>query len=363
MGYNQASEKPTAKEREQIGVAATIVEHAVASIATVKAFNAQILELKRATESFVFLKNISKKLDTVWAFTSGVSQFVTMAMFVQGFWFGARLVREGRISPGNVMAVFWACLIALNNLQMCLPQFIILFRGKLAMTALLSLVDPQQNPSNSNSNPTSSSSLEKGVLSSKKLIPTKCSGSFALYNVTFAYPSRPSILILRDISIFLSANDTTFIVGSSGSGKSTLAHLLLKMYAPQSGLITFDESDITRLDNKWFRQHVACVGQQGAAGVVILDEKSVFENVAAAVLDLEEDNEWQARPSEKEVEEACRSALMHEFVRDLPMGYDTLLGDGIGVGLSGGQKQRLSIARARLRNPTVLILGAFSLVI
>jgi hypothetical protein len=102
------------------------------------------------------------------------------------------------------------------------------------------------------------------------------------------------------------------------------------------------------------RFHVAYVGQQGAGGAVIFNEKSAFENISAAV-----HGHSSRLPSLKEAEEACRAALMHGFVRDLPQGYDTLIGGGAGVGLSGGQLQHLSIARARLRNPTVLILGMF----
>jgi ATP-binding cassette, subfamily B (MDR/TAP), member 1 len=114
--------------------------------------------------------------------------------------------------------------------------------------------------------------------------------------------------------------------------------------------------DMRTLDENWLRSRVACFGQQGAGGVFIFDEKSVFENISAAV-----HGHSSRLPLLKEIEEACRAALMHEFVRDLPQGYDTLIGGGAGVGLSGGQLQRLSIARARLGNPTVLILGMFPL--
>ena len=116
--------------------------------------------------------------------------------------------------------------------------------------------------------------------------------------------------------------------------------------------MTLDERDIRFLDEEWMKGQVAGVGQQGAAGVVVLDGKSLFENVAMGA-------RGEQVVGMGQVEEACRAALMHEFVRDFPLGYDTILGGGSGVGLSGGQKQRLSIARAKLRNPTVLILGNF----
>jgi len=112
---------------------------------------------------------------------------------------------------------------------------------------------------------------------------------------------------------------------------------------------------IWSLDDAWLRSQIACVGQQGAAGVVILDGQTLYENVAAAVI-----GHALHKPTFSEVEEACRAALMHEFIRDLPDGYETILGNSSGVGLSGGQKQRLSIARAKLRNPTILILGKSS---
>ena len=244
------------------------------------------------------------------------------------------------------MAVFWVCLIATSNLQMCIPQFIILAKGKFAMADLLGVVaDSKPSPL------VSSPKFSRKILPLRKIKPSKCSGELALNKVSFAYPSRPTVTVLKDVSLFLPANETTFIVGSSGSGKSTVAQLLMRMYDPQDGVVTLDERDMRFLDEEWMKGHVAGVGQQGASGVVILDGKTLFENVAIGARLME------GEVGRENVEDACRAALMHEFVRDLPLGYETILGGGVGVGLSGGQKQRLSIARAKLRNPTVLILG------
>ncbi|KAJ6491593.1 ABC transporter type 1, transmembrane domain-containing protein [Mycena vulgaris] len=132
-----------ATERQQTAVAATLVDRTVTAtgISTVKAFNAAAHE---QTALGAVLDRIEKavwKLVAVWGFTSGLAQFVMMGMFVQGFWFGAGIVKSGKIGAGDVMAVFWACLMAATNLQLCIPQFILLAKGKFALTSLLALVD------------------------------------------------------------------------------------------------------------------------------------------------------------------------------------------------------------------------------
>ncbi|KAJ7046909.1 P-loop containing nucleoside triphosphate hydrolase protein [Mycena alexandri] len=335
-------------ERATTATAATHVDRAVTSISTVKAFNAAPYEQSNLGAALDRMTTATKKLNAVWGLTSGLAQFVMMGMFVQGFWFGSKLVRDGKIGPGDVMAVFWACLIATSNMQMCIPQFITLAKGKFAMVSLLTLVDSDDDgfgdvPLTPDSKSSSTRSLRKRVNRSlRKIRPARCAGEFALHNITFAYPSRPTVPVLQDVTLFLPAYETTFIVGSSGSGKSTIAHLLLGLYAPQAGEIQLDDQDIKFVDEKWRRRHVAGV-EQGC----ILFDMSVFDNVALGA---------GGRPvTREEVKQACISALMHEFVRDLPAGYDTMLGTH-GASLSGGQKQRLAIARAHLRDPTVLIL-------
>ncbi|KAF8331212.1 P-loop containing nucleoside triphosphate hydrolase protein [Amanita rubescens] len=320
QGLSQSITGPLlAQEHVHTANAATLVDRAIASIATVKAFNAVPHEI----------------LTAVWGLTSGLAQFVMMSMFVQGFWFGSKLVRSGKVSAGDVMAVFWACLIATSNLQLCIPQFIVLAKGKHAIASLLTLAgnDQRNNEVLADSTATafistnsiysqsrrSSHSARRGnrpLQPLRKITPARCTGEFSLHGVTFAYPSRPDTDVLTDISIYLPANETTFIVGASGSGKSTIAQLLLRMYHPREGAIQLDDQDIRYIDEAWMRRHISGV-RQGECVIKRL---------------------W-----------------FHEFVRDLPDGYETHLGRA-GYGLSGGQRQRLALARARLRNPSVLIL-------
>jgi ATP-binding cassette subfamily B (MDR/TAP) protein 1 len=195
-------------EREQTGISATIIDRAISAISTVKDIP---YETTRAIKSFNNLKSAAKKLNLVWGFTSGLAQFrvLMMDMFVQGFWYGAKLVRENKIGPGDVMAVFWACLIAASNLQMCIPQLIILAKGKSAIAALLGVVDSNPSPPSSVSSP----NFPRKILPLLKIVPSKCSAELALNNALFAYPSRPTVTVLKDVSLFLPANKMMFIVG------------------------------------------------------------------------------------------------------------------------------------------------------
>src|SRR3984957_2386175 len=343
-------------ERTQASTAATLIDRAVSAIATVKAFNAVPYELASLNNILDRIRAATKRLNTVWGFSSCRAQFVMMSMFFQGFWFGGKLIRDGKITAGDVMSVFWACLIATSNLQMCIPQFIVLTKGKFAAASLFSLLDAD-SPCHSPPTPTKRSSLtilsprkSRRSLTLRKIIPTRCTGEFSMHNVTFAYPSRPTIPVVKNVSLYLPAYETTFIVGGSGSGKSTLAQLLLRMYEPQDGTIQLDVQDMSYLDEAWTRQHVAGVSQS-----CILFDMSVHDNVAMG-LSGPGSGRRPEDATREEVVAACRMALLHDFIRDLPDGYDTKLGNG-GANLSGGQKQRLAIARARLRDPTILILG------
>ncbi len=158
-----------------------------------------------------------------------------------------------------------------------------------------------------------------------------------LEGVTFAYENEP---VLRNVDLELPKGMRLGIAGESGAGKSTLANLLLRFYDPQKGKITIDGTDIREVTLESLRGQMALVSQE----VVIFDQ-SVAENIACGKPDA----------SRGEIEEAAKAANAHEFIRDLPEGYDTRLGEQ-GTRLSGGQRQRIAIARAFVRQAPILIL-------
>ncbi|KAK5206376.1 hypothetical protein LTR41_007814 [Exophiala xenobiotica] len=167
--------------------------------------------------------------------------------------------------------------------------------------------------------------------------------SVSFRDITFAYPARLDMKVLQGLNLDIPSGQFCALVGPSGAGKSTIISLIEGMYRPQSGSILVDGVDITRQKDFSFRDEISLVPQDS-----VLFEGTVAFNVGLG-----------ARPDEEasraDIEDACRLANIHETILSLPQGYDTLCGPN-GSQLSGGQRQRLSIARALVRKPRLLIL-------
>jgi ABC-type multidrug transport system fused ATPase/permease subunit len=165
-------------------------------------------------------------------------------------------------------------------------------------------------------------------------------GSLRFEQLVFHYPQRPDINVLKGIDFNLAPNQTLALVGQSGSGKSTIANLILQFYKPTSGSIYFGNQNANELDLHQLRKHMAVVPQE-----VLLFSGSILENIRFGRPDA----------SDAEVTEAAQKANAWEFISTFPEQMHTEVGDR-GIQLSGGQKQRIAIARAILKNPSILIL-------
>ncbi|KAH7667278.1 Xenobiotic-transporting ATPase protein [Dioscorea alata] len=165
-------------------------------------------------------------------------------------------------------------------------------------------------------------------------------GEVEFKDIKFAYPSRPETIVLNEFNLKVPAGKTLALVGSSGSGKSTVISLLQRFYDPINGSILLDGVDIQRLKLKWLRSQLGLVSQEPALFATSIKENILFGKEDASMED---------------VMAACKTANVHDFISQLPLGYDTQVGER-GIQLSGGQKQRIAIARAVLRSPKILLL-------
>jgi ABC-type multidrug transport system fused ATPase/permease subunit len=179
---------------------------------------------------------------------------------------------------------------------------------------------------------------EKELLTGKEK-PT-ITGKVEFKNVRFYYPQRPDVEVLKSINLTAEPNETIALVGTSGAGKSTIASLLLRFFETSEGQLCFDEVDNKNIDIDHLRSKMALVPQE-----VILFAGTIYDNIAYG----------KPEASEEEVKKAAQQANALEFINSFPDGFNTQVGDR-GIQLSGGQKQRIAIARALLKNPTILIL-------
>lgn len=174
----------------------------------------------------------------------------------------------------------------------------------------------------------------------KGKIPARIRGAIEFKDVHFHYPSRPDCTVLKDFNLKVKAGETIGLVGSSGSGKSTIISLLQRFYNPAKGNILLDGYKIKKIQLSWLRSQMGLVNQEP-----ILFATSIRENILFG--------EEGALP--EQIVSAAKAANAHNFISELPEGYETQVGQ-FGVQLSGGQKQRIAIARALIRDPKILLL-------
>ncbi|MFJ2548937.1 ABC transporter transmembrane domain-containing protein [Pseudomonas sp. NPDC087612] len=313
------------QSQDRVADVGSYVAETLGQIKTVQAYNHQSSDQQRfgATVEAAFEVARKRILQRAWLITL-VIVLVLGAVGVM-LWVGGMDVIAGRISGGELAAfVFYSLIVgsAFGTLSEVIGE---LQRAAGAGERIAELLAAR-------SEIVAPADLQRSA--------PRVSGRVELQGIRFSYPSRPTSPAINDLKLTVEPGETLALVGPSGAGKSTLFDLLLRFYDPQQGRILLDGQDIRCLDPQDLRRHFALVAQNPA-----LFFGTVEDNIRYG----------RADATAEQVEAAARSAHAHEFILQLPKGYQTHLGDA-GLGLSGGQRQRLAIARALLVDAPILLL-------
>ncbi|MCG6134354.1 MAG: ABC transporter ATP-binding protein/permease [Nostoc sp. LLA-1] len=308
--------------REKVGLLNGRLSNNLSGITTIKSFTAEEYEAGRLEiESIAYRQSNSKAIALSAAFIPLIRMLILIS-FTALLLFGGMEAVAGRMSVGAYSVLIFLVQRLLWPLTRLGDTFDLYQRAMASTNRVMDLLDTPLaiHPGNVN------------------LPVDTVRGEVEFHHVNFAYKDR--LPIIKNLSLRVPAGKTIAIVGSTGSGKSTLVKLLLRLYEVKSGKITLDGIELQNLNLRDLRRCIGLVSQD-----VFLFHGTVAENIAYGSFDA----------TESEIITAAKVAEAHDFIMQLPQGYETIVGER-GQKLSGGQRQRIAIARAVLKDPPILVL-------
>lgn len=308
--------------REKVGFLNSRLNNNLSGITTIKSFTAEAYETGRVREESEAYKQSNRRAIALSAAFVPLIRMIILAGFTALLLYGGISAFNGNMSAGSysmLLFLIQRLLWPLTRLGETFDQY---QRAMASTTRVMNLLDTPLE-------------IHSGHIG---LDIERVQGEVAINNISFGYTDR--FPVIKNISLSIPAGKTIAIVGSTGSGKSTLVKLLLRLYEIQKGTITVDGLDIKNLQLTDLRRCIGLVSQD-----VFLFHGTVIENIAYG----------NPRAKEADIVAAAKIAEAHEFIMQLPQGYDTIVGER-GQKLSGGQRQRIAIARAVLKDPPILIL-------
>ncbi|MEQ8381064.1 MAG: ABC transporter ATP-binding protein [Coleofasciculus sp. A1-SPW-01] len=311
-----------AEVREKVSLLNGQLANNLTGITTIKSFTAEAYEIQRITAQSEAYRQSNRRAIALSAAFVPLIRILILLGFIGILLYGGMEAVAGRLAVGTYSVLVFLTQRLLWPLTR-LGQTLDLYQRAMASTSrVMNLLDTPIT-------------MHSGEIS---LPVSQVKGELALKNITFSYQGRHPVI--ENLSLHIPGGKTIAIVGATGSGKSTLVKLLLRLYEVQDGTITLDGIDLRQLQLADLRQAIGLVSQD-----VFLFHGTVRENITYGSFNV----------TLSEVTAAAEIAEAHEFICQLPQGYDTIIGER-GQKLSGGQQQRLAISRAILKNPPVLIL-------